>query len=287
MMLKIQRLRDELYEELPHIAREFILSDRYQQPDEPYRTAFADHPDDPLMHNPSWHQWGVVSHTRTVGHYLAEVVPAQLGEEDRKLGLAEERIDGICKWELLLLSVPAHDWGKFCLRQFEGEKTAGRPKFGFAEHEAESGRLVRLRSDRLIARGLTSAQVEYVARAAELNFELGKLRKTAKSSGGYTMAWTSSPSFAAAARAVALSQPGFEREMGLLFLADNWGKTDLLAAAEARTDEEIEGFRPQLEATIAERGLHPGLLGAGLQLPVNLAVGRRYLELLLDGRSTG
>lgn len=283
-MASLSHLRHELYQELPDYATKLIRGRLYRQAGDPYRERFAADPDDPLMHAPKWHQWGIVTHTRQVGEHFDERLPQKLrewfGEQaaDSRLGLKTESVDGYSKWDLLLTSVPTHDWGKFTVRRL---RSGSRPDFRFGGHERESGELVRSRSGWFARRGVADSALEYIARCSELHFELGKVRDFANVLGGYHLAWVRSDSFVEAVGNVTRMCPGFEREIGLFFLADNWGKTDLLAAVECHSDEAIQGMGESLEARIQERGLHPNLIQCALQLPVNTAVGRRYLELLL------
>lgn len=285
-MPDLSELRTQLYGELPEFARELILGPRYREIRDPYRETFAGSPDSPLMHSPRWHQWGIITHTRQVGQRFETELPRKLEEwfgselAERRLGLAQERLDGISRWELLLTSAPAHDWGKFTVRWTAQGGTS--PRFRFGGHEAESGVLVRERSSWFLDQGLSAAQVEYVARCAELHFKLGKVRDRARNRGGYNLAWARSSSFLEAAKAVMQECPGFEREVGLFFLADNWGKTDLLDSREFEDDDQVRELKSELRRTIEERQLHPGLIECALQLPTNTAVGRRYLELFLS-----
>lgn len=282
-MESLSEIQDELYEELPDYAAGLITGRHYRQPADPYRERFAANPDDPLMHSPKWHQWGIVSHTRQVGRQFRQQLPRKLrewfGDEaaNTRLGLKDERVDGHSKWDLLLTSVPTHDWGKFTVRRL---RSGSRPDFRFGGHESESGALVRARRGWFAQRGIADGALEYLARCSELHFELGKVRDFAKVLGGYHLAWVQSDSFVEAVGNVTRMCPGFEREVGLFFLADNWGKTDLLGPMECESDVAIQDMWHPLENEIEARGLHPNLIQCAIQLPVNTAVGRRYLELL-------
>lgn len=280
-MRDLSELRKRLYNELPELASELIRSPRYRNPSDPFREAYANAPDDPEMHAPRWHQWGVITHTRQVGRQFEEVLPEKLAQwfgaaaAGSRMGLLEETIEDLSKWELLLTAVPTHDWGKFTLRS-TGRHSAGRPKFSFGGHEYESGELVKERAATF--EGVSALQLQYLSRCAALHFELGKVRDRARSQGGYNLAWVRGEGFLEAVDRVLRRHPGFEREIGLFYLADNWGKTDLMDSTEFSSDEALARLRPEVERQIKERGLERRLIDCALQLPVTTAVGRRYLE---------
>ncbi len=290
-MSNFAELRRRLYAELPEYARTLILSPRYRNHQDPFRQDFAQFPDDPRMHSLQWHQWGVVSHTVKVGEQFETTLPVKLQEwfgpalgRDR-LGLGRESIEGVCKWELLLSSVPTHDWGKFTLRGL-AKGCGDKPKFRFFGHEAESGALVRERSLWFEEQGVSRDQLEYIARCSELHFELGKLRDMARNKGGYNLEWVGSDDFLRASAKIGLKHPGFEREIGLFFLADSWGKTDLMDSREFVSDRAIADLKGDLKRQVKDRGLEPNLIECALQLPINTAVGRRFLEWVVD-QTTG
>ena len=280
-------LRRRLYQELPSYARSLVESERYRNKTDPYRKNYAEFPDDPRMHSPQWHQWGVISHTLKVGQQFEQSIPIQLGTwfgpraASNRLGLLDEKIGNETKWDLLLASVPTHDWGKFTVRGLA--RGSGKdPKFRFGGHESESGELVRLRASWFRDGALSPDQIEYIARCSELHFELGKVRDQARNQGGYSLAWVSSEQFLAAAQRVITRCPGFEREVGLFFLADNWAKTDLIDNSEFATDSDLSALRDTIKRRIKTRGLEPTLINCALQVPINTAIGKRYLEQVLS-----
>lgn len=74
--------------------------------------------------------------------------------------------------------------------------------------------------------------------------------------------------------------PGFEMEMGVLYLCDSLAKTDIIL--DTNTDEEIADKSEVVVQKVAEKGLHPRLASAIKQLPVNMAFVRVYLELAVE-----
>jgi hypothetical protein len=278
-------IKTELYAQLPMWASELITSDRYADPSDPYRQEFADNPDSQSMHS-YWHQWGIVGHTVMAGKAFDTAVPQLLAARvessaTNPLHLREEGIDGMSKWGLLGIAIVAHDYGKFTERQYT--ETSKGPMFGFREHEAESGVIVRAWHERFAWLGLTDRQIEYVARCAELHFELGKLRLAAQQSGsGYTITYTTTPAFKSKAQSISESYTDFRREIGIMFLADNLAKTDVLIGLNALTDKDNEALYASMEKDIVTRGLSRALIPAARQVAVNIAVGTEYLNLVVD-----
>lgn len=284
--LEVRDINRYLYRRLRATARDVILSDDYSDPTDPFRCMFARDPDQIAMHEPRWHQWGVVTHTVQVGRAMRRLVPELLKRwfgpavGRARLGMTQESIDGTSRWGVFLLSCLVHDYGKFTSRRYTGSLEDGVPTFKFHGHEAESGRLVRTMATGFRALGLTDDQIEYVARCAEVHYELGKVRDRAKKGSGYTLEYISSSDFRCAALDIATANHGFEREVGLIFLADSLGKTDVRLAQDVTTERELEAIAPLVEAEIRERFPdRPLLLKSALQLPVNVAAARRYLEL--------
>lgn len=247
---------------------------------DPANQSFAIQPDSPMEHAPRWHQYGVITHSVEFGNALRDTVP----EYVERWGLTEPvaaalstEIDGIAKQDLLQITALVHDVGKFTARQVEHDEVTGATDFSFGGHEEHSGSIVRgsLHST-LMELGLTEPQIEYVARCAELHFELGKVRRVSKADGGYTVAFTESPAFASAAQGIMDEHPDYALEIGLQFIADSLSKSEVAATAD--TDEEIAVQRPALEAELATKGLNPNLINQALQLPVNLKVAEAYLR---------
>ena len=284
-----EQLKEELDRKLPEYATELIEGDWYRQGNEdPYRAEFAKEPDNVLMHESSWHQWGIVTHSKYVGQAFEKDIPDLFnqwyGQEDsaNKFGLADELIGDKSKWDLLILSSPLHDLGKFSERTYKGLKSDGKtPDFSFKKHEQRSGEIVRTWNDRFKDMGISDSQIEYLARCAELHFELGKIRDVAKKSpSGYTIKFVNSDQFKAAALEIARQAPGMAREVGAFFLADSLGKTDLRQAINASTDQEIAVHKAEIDQMISERNLSSVLNKVALQLPVNMRAGQRYMELV-------
>lgn len=274
----ISEIEQRLHDALPGIATDLIS--RSQDMSDPANQSFATSPDNPAEHAPKWHQYGILTHSYEFGSALQTAIPALM----ERWGLAEPiatalsvEIDGLSKGRLLQLTALVHDVGKFTARRVTHDDKTGTTSASFEDHEEHSGRIIRdeLRPT-LREWGLTESQIEYVATCAELHFELGKVRRASKAAGGYTVAFTESPTFTTAAQEIIDTHFGYALEIGLQFIADSLSKTEVAATAE--TDEGIAAERPALEAKLATRGLNPSLINQVLQQPVNMKVAQGFLR---------
>lgn len=268
-----EKIEQELLSQLPEIAKGIIS-------DHPKNRNFKQNPDDSAEHEPKYHQFGIITHSQKIGEAYREEMPKLL----RQWGVAEkidaklaEPIDGRTKAELLQISLPFHDLGKFTSpRRGQGKKEMRFHK----DHEARSEKIIRNNDqvkDLLQQHGLTQTQIEYIARCAGLHYELGKMRQEAiNSETGFSIAFAKSKKCKQACQKIAKECPEFEAEIGLYFLCDNLAKTDI--QIDAKTNEEIEQQVPQAEQAIKEQGLNPRLIGTVKQMPINQALARTYLE---------
>jgi ribosomal protein S10 len=278
-----------LFSRLMDIARD-QMSKHVDQADERNRS-FLDNPDSPAEHAPKWHQWGIATHTKMFGVYHDKDVQRLLqnwGVKDAVDRHMAQEIDGEPKSDLIKAGIALHDLGKFTHRQYEEPDPKGGWKTGFGDHEARSGELIRDPAFKdMLNRdyGLTDKQSEYIARCAELHFELGILRNKAKNSGGWSIAYVKSPDFDREATKMMDQHPDMALEMGLLYLGDSMAKTNI--RIDADTDEEIESQHNDIEDQINTKlaalppshKFDPKLIQAAKQLPVNMAAARRYFEL--------
>ena len=279
--LEIQQL---LLEIMPLLARSFILDDElYADKNDPFRQDFANNPDDVLMHESDWHQWGIITHTRQMDTARLAAVDL-LGESFQPAGdrLSKAMVGHFNKWQLSLVLAPVvHDWGKFIRREYLGFKPDGRPNFNFDGHEFGSGLLVRRFKHFLTGFNLTYDQVEYLARCAELHFELGKVRKEAKrTEGGYTFAFVNGPRCAEACEAIIKSNSDLAEEIGALFAVDSLAKVGVISAVEASSDVDLTRFKTRVVAEVKKDGLPERYVQAGLKLGLDLALARRYFSIL-------
>jgi hypothetical protein len=210
----------KLDEKLEEIAQSVIR--RHLDLSEPSNRTFLLHPDDPEQHQTRWHQWGILTHTRTFLRQFDEDVPQFLqswGVLSCVDGRLSGTVDGARRWDLLRISILLHDIGKFAVR------FRGRIRFHFTEHEKMSGVIIRdeLALDKY---GLTPAQIAYIARTAEDHFVLALARRRAREQSAYDERFTRSADFDHICRDIRALHPDDYIEVGVLFLGDSLAKAD-------------------------------------------------------------
>jgi hypothetical protein len=265
-----------LLEKLPTTAKNLI--EESQDLSNEKNRKFLENPDDPLEHEPNWHQWGIITHTKMFEQLYREEIPQcldRLGIRDKVQEKMAEKIDGLTKDQLLAMAIPLHDLGKFTERKIERKERI------FEDHEAASGRIIRSpKFSEMLKQeyNLTDAQVEYMARCAELHYTLGIVRDEAlKSDMGYTLAFAQSEEFRELAKKIMEQNPDFQLEIGLLFLGDSLAKNDI--RIEGDTDEQIESQDLAIKKLLEARGLNSKLIKSVKQLPINRAIAENYLKV--------
>jgi hypothetical protein len=233
---------------LPTLARDVVR--RHLDLSDSDNLNFYEHPDGREHHKTQWHQWGVLTHTRVFLREFETDVPARLRSwglwqaTDAHLSLG---IDGVDRWNLLRISILLHDIGKFSARR------RGHRGFHFSGHELESGMVIREELD-LGQYGLTESQIEYIARTAEDHFVLGLVRRRARELGRFDLEFPGTEEFKELCYSIKHDHADDFVEIGVLYLGDSMSKF------EANTGPEL----------------------AVSQEPINEAVARRYLSLVLD-----
>jgi len=231
--------------------------------------------DSPLQHQPRWHQWGIVTHTRK----FMQFYDLKVQEDLQKWGIYDEvrdhllvEIDGIAKSKLIHIGILLHDIGKFQKNYLQLPN--GEIRYGFREHERYSYEIIHgeLFSFLHKTHHLTPAQIEYIAMCARYHFELGIVRDVAKRSPhGYTVEFAHSNRF----REIVLDAiSGFGEygvEVGLLFLADSYAKSDI--EYRDRTDQEII-------QELRSKGLSILLIDTIKQVEINVEVAKEYFSIL-------
>jgi hypothetical protein len=261
---------------LPTIAKHIII-------DRAENNNFLKNPDDPKEHVLNWHQFGIITHTQQVLKAFKIEAPKLFAKwkVDSKINCKINGIiEGKSKSELIEIGIILHDIGKFA-RNFKNEN--GKLEHNFYGHEATSEQLIK--QDEFVFKllyedlGYTNSQVEYIGRIAGLHFELGKSRDAArKASHGYSIEFSKSDECTKSCLDISANFIEFKEEIGILFLCDSLGKTDIRINSE--TDDEIALQDPFIKQILEERKLNPSLIAAIKQLPVNIAIVKRYLEIL-------
>jgi hypothetical protein len=251
-------------------------------------------PDAVASHEPWWHEYGIVTHTKKVvdvAQNKLPLLPDLGGNLHWALSeLASRKIGDLSQLELLIISLPLHDLGKFqpIIKRWE---EGGIDRAYHTGHERRGGDLVAAaRSDNppheldalttiFNSFAITPRQLDYIEQCVRLHFEFGKVRLAAtNASTGYSLRYTQTREFENMCREVAKEHATVNHdsdmslEKGVLFLFDSAGKTNFEVQNNGGPDEWAQHVR--------EIGADPKLLGAFRQYHINIAVGLRYLELL-------
>jgi hypothetical protein len=261
---------------LPEIAKR-IIKVRHENEN------FIKNPDDPKEHVINWHQFGIITHTKAVfDSYTYDI--DKLFEDwnveykiNNKLCL---KIGDITKYDLIKIGIVLHDIGKFA-RNFRNEN--GKIEHNFYGHEEISEKLI-ISQDSFVhdllknTFKLSVPQIQYIGRIAGLHFELGKSRDAARrASHGYSISFSKSKECETTCLDIASQYADFKEEIGILFLCDSLGKTDIRINAES--DEVLEQHRAFIHQVLTERDLNPILIVAIMQLPVNIAIAKTYFDI--------
>lgn len=277
MLIDVNEIIDYLSEKLPCIANRIIDVT-------PENENFIKYPDDPMEHVPNWHQFGIITHSRIVlESYIRDVaiLCVKWEVQDKIKSKLDVKIDGRSKSDLIRIAIILHDIGKFA-RNIEIKN--GIIEHNFYGHEAISEKLIISKNEYVnnilcFKFNLSSTQIDYIGRIAGLHFELGKSRDTARESiHGYTIDFSKTQECKNSLLNIASIFPEYKEEIGLLFLCDSLGKTDI--RINANSDAEIEKNQPHIYETLKERNLNPKLVAAIKQLPVNLAIAKAYLQII-------
>lgn len=249
----------------------------------PENDNFKENPDDPKEHDPCWHQFGIITHTRKFYEFHQTKTQKYLRQwnidQPVKRNLSKQ-IARRTKSELLEISVPLHDLGK--LRRGFKQKH-GKLTPDYHGHWGKSKKLImengQIRNMLRETYELTDSQVAYIAECADLHYELGKVRDKAEGTGRrYTIAFVQSEECKKACASIAEKFPEFKQEIGIMFLGDSLAKTDI--EIYAKTDKDIEDLTDEIEQILQKRGLKAQLKAAVKERPVNIALAETYLKLV-------
>ncbi len=268
-MNSIQALADTLELELPEIITKIAIQYKIQP--------FIDNPDFFEKRLEKWHQFGLLSHTRKVRQVFLNELSSLLriwNIYEKAESVLFQEIDGTKKKILLELSIILHDLGKIVVY---GDTRTNR------EHEAASVQLIYqdFLDKKLTSLGLTAKQIEYIAKCIETHDVLGKqLRDELKHKDSLKLSFLSKPEVIEMCRALAEKYPDLKVEIGIYFLCDSLGKTDIRIAVS--TDEELQQQELKIISTLSQRNLSPELKHAVMQLPSNLKLAQVYLNNILS-----
>lgn len=278
-MLSIDEIIEEVNTNLEDIARSVVSKEVDKERDsliQQYKQQFFAELNSPEQHQPNWHQWGIITHTRNFMKMYDNEVKQYLKAWNRIEAIEEhlsKQIDGISKSKLIYLGILLHDIGKF--QKNYSKKLNWRVIYTFNKHEVYSQEIIQNDLYPLLHDyyRLTDKQIEYIAMCARYHFELGFIREIGKKSKyGYSTAFAKSQEFKDTVLDALSSFEEYKIEVGVLFLADSYAKTDV--TFEERTDNEI------LE-DLKSQDLNPKLIHAVKQKSVNLEVVKCYFDVIL------
>lgn len=286
-------MEQKLLNSLPGFAKE-IVNSRYGS-DLSYRQDFANNLDSIEYHDEEWHQWGVITHTKKVLDMYHNKAKELLADWKTEMEVHfKEKIDGITKEDLFVLAILLHDIGKFA-KEWKNGKYSMKNHAGISRELIldEKGGIYKNLKDTL---KLTQAQINYIATVAGIHYELGEVRSQAgEGELGYSLAFVRSDAFKKGIDAVKdrikkydVNFETYKVEIGVFFLIDSLGKTDILLGkiiAEKifeKDDAAIELLTSEAENEIVERKLSADLIKAIKQIPVNIAIAKRYFQLVFN-----
>jgi hypothetical protein len=223
-----------------------------------------------------WHQFGLITHMRKVrkafvneiwGFFRKWRVYSNIEEE------LSESIDGVSKKILLEISIPLHDLGKIVCHKSDVINRG---------HEFASARLVEedyLKS-KLEGYGLSVKQIDYIVRCVETHFSLGQEMRDALKHDGllnmeYLLDLNNQDEIERLCTKISDKYSDVKTEIGVFFLADCLGKTDVRGALNIPDEDEA---KTDIEKEILDRGLPVELANAAKQLPLSVKLAEIYLK---------
>lgn len=282
-----ESIKSSLWKILPDIAREII--DEYLDLSIEQNRTFLENPDSIYEHEINWHQWGIITHSQRFLEYHISRVPIFLKHWNinKKIKtLLCEKIDSLTKEQLFEISIIFHDLGKFSHRKIM-ERKDGSTYFSFKEHQDGSGIIIRKNKFKIKLKKIypfSEKQIEYIAKCAELHYELGVLRNAAKKfKSGYSKEFLNSSLFNDECLKIIKKHPDFALEVGLLFLGDSLAKTEIhIPKYSDDSYFDKKGKEELIQEIITEKGLNKKIRNAVFQMVINIDASQRFLEMYLN-----
>ncbi len=222
---------------------------------------FANNPDFLEERLKSWHQFGLLSHTKRVRNIFLNELNNLLelwGLEDIKEYLNAE-INGCEKRKLLEIGILVHDLGKIVL---VGDKRVHR------NHERESESII-LKLKEL--RSLSKEQLDYVLRCVNSHDVIGKeIRDYLVEKNKFNLEFLNSDKIKKILDPIIRKNSDVKIEIGVFYLCDSLGKTNIII--EDYTDEK------NIIEILKKRKLPLELKNGIMQLPLNIKLAEVYLK---------
>ncbi|VVB78755.1 Uncharacterised protein [uncultured archaeon] len=212
-----------------------------------------------------WHEFGLITHTKKVRSVFLNELDSILKDWDYTNinQVLNKKIDGIKKKDLIEISIPLHDLGKIIVFG-SNEKDRG--------HEKLSVYLINQNplKEMLYSFGLTDNQIKYISRCVETHDVIGKeIRDELKHAGKLNSVDINNNDSRDLCRLVSNRYSDVKHEIGVYFLCDSLGKTDVIT--NSQNEEEISKI-------LERKGLREELKSAVMQLPTNMKLAEVYFR---------
>lgn len=213
-----------------------------------------------------WHQFGIVTHSKMVRKAFLEESRDYLkawGVYDKILNHLSIPISSIEKKLLFEISIPLHDLGKVIVSNSKEKNRS---------HEVYSANLLHEHfSDYLKGLGLLDPHLNYISECIKTHAVLGKeVRDKLNDDNLFNLDLKNN--CVLPFQDLANKYKNVQLELGLFFLCDCLGKTDIRVPKDT-SDQEIYNL-------LKSRNIDNNLIGAIKQLPINLLLSESYLKSL-------
>ncbi|MFH1358694.1 MAG: hypothetical protein ABIH37_02300 [archaeon] len=255
-------LENQLLEIVKRVSKEYNVQ------------VYLDNPDFLEDRISAWHQFGLISHTKKV----REIYLNKLKEFLRKWDISnliehfDEEIKDVKKSVLFEISIVLHDLGKIpCY----GDSRVDR------EHEILSGKIIKedFLNNKLKDFGLLEEHINYIKKCVETHDILGKeLRDKLKHENKLNLDFLNNRDVIEMCKYLYLKYEDFKTEIGIFFLCDLLGKTDIIIDVE--NDQDILNKEKDIEDILKKRNLPVNLKKAVMQLPMTIKLAEVYLKNL-------
>lgn len=241
----------------------------------------------PFIENPNfaeprlvkWHQFGLLEHTQKVREAYLTKIDTKTDAFLENLGITKiidthfnDKISGLKKYELLDISIPLHDLGKII---------AYSDSRNNREHELLSVLLMEedILKNFLNKMGLLNEHLRYIKSCVGLHDILGKkLRDELKHAGKLKPEFLFSDETKSLCKKIANDYSEFKYEIGIYFLCDSLGKTDILIPH----GDNPAVYEKKIISELERKKLPADLKWGVMQLPINLKLTESYFRTLTE-----
>ncbi len=224
-----------------------------------------------------WHQFGLLTHTKKVRKaFLCDLEPLlkNWGIYEKIRIPLEEKIENIKKKDLFEMSIPLHDLGKI-ISYLDKRKNRN--------HEALSRDLIYedFLKNKLKSFGLCRNHLNQIANYILFHDVIGKeIRDELNREGKLSLEYISRGYVNDLCEKVSARYANIKSELGIFFLCDSLGKTDI--KINANTDKEIMRQELEIIETLKKEGLPSKLKYAVIQSPLTIKLAEIYLQNIFN-----